>query len=80
MPQPDHIIKIPLPDQDALDEDILKYFEKCQEKLGLIPSVLRAYTINPEKFRNFSAFYNYTNRMAHGLDMIPNREYHKMDR
>ena len=27
-----------------------------------------------------AAFFNYTNRMAHGLDMMPNREYHKMDR
>ena len=59
MPQPDHIVKIPLPDQDTLDEDILKYFGKCKEKLGLIPNVLRAYSVNPEKFRNFSAFYNH---------------------
>ena len=27
-----------------------------------------------------AAFFNYTNRMAHGLDMIPNAEYHAMDR
>ena len=59
MPQPDHIVKIPLPDPDTLAEDILKYFDKCEEKLGLIPNVLRAYSINPEKFRNFSAFYNH---------------------
>jgi uncharacterized peroxidase-related enzyme len=59
MPQPDHIVKIPLPDQDTLAEDILKYFGKCEEKLGLIPNVLSAYSINPEKFRNFSAFYNH---------------------
>jgi len=58
MPQPDHIIKINLPDQDSLDEDIQKYFDKCQEKLGLVPNVLRAYTVNPEKFRTFSALYN----------------------
>ena len=59
MPQPDHIVKIPIPDQDTLAEDILKYFGKCEEKLGLIPNVLRAYSVNPEKFRNFSAFYNH---------------------
>ena len=58
MPQPDHIVKIPLPDPQALAEDILKYFDTCEEKLGLIPNVLRAYTVNPEKFRNFSAYYN----------------------
>lgn len=27
-----------------------------------------------------AAFYNYTNRMAHGLDMMPNEEYHNLDR
>ena len=27
-----------------------------------------------------AAFFNYTNRMAHGLDMMPNAEYHRLDR
>jgi uncharacterized peroxidase-related enzyme len=27
-----------------------------------------------------AAFFNYTNRMAHGLDMMPNAAYHGMDR
>ncbi len=27
-----------------------------------------------------AAFFNYTNRMAHGLDMMPNAQYHTMDR
>lgn len=27
-----------------------------------------------------AAFFNYTNRMAHGLEMMPNREYHAMNR
>ena len=59
MPQPNHIVKISLPDQGTLSEDILEYFSKCEEKLGLIPNVLRAYSVNPEKFRNFCAFYNH---------------------
>jgi uncharacterized peroxidase-related enzyme len=59
MPQPDHIVKVSLPDQGTLSEDILEYFNKCEEKLGLIPNVLRAYSVNPEKFRNFCAFYNH---------------------
>lgn len=58
MPQPDHIVRIPLPDRDSLDEDIQKYFDICEEKLGLVPYVLQAYTGNQEKFRNFSKFYN----------------------
>lgn len=59
MPQPNHIVKISLPDQGTLSEDILEYFSKCEEKLGLIPNVLRAYSVNTEKFRNFCAFYNH---------------------
>ena len=27
-----------------------------------------------------AAFFNFTNRMAHGLDMMPNPDYHAMDR
>lgn len=27
-----------------------------------------------------TAFFNYTNRLAHGLEMMPNRAYHGMDR
>jgi uncharacterized peroxidase-related enzyme len=27
-----------------------------------------------------AGFFNYTNRMAHALEMMPNREHHKMDR
>jgi uncharacterized peroxidase-related enzyme len=29
---------------------------------------------------DIAAFFNYTNRMAHGLDMIPNTEYHARNR
>lgn len=58
MPQPTHVVKIGLPDEDGLDADIRKYFGKCVEKLGLVPNVLRAYTPNAAKFRTFTAFYN----------------------
>ena len=58
MPQPGHIVRVPLPDPETLDEDTRKYFAICEEKLGLVPNVLRAYTGNIEKFRNFTAFYN----------------------
>ncbi len=58
MPQPDHIVKIDLPDHQDLDEDIQKYLEICIEKLGMVPNVLTAYTAKPEKFRTFGKFYN----------------------
>ena len=58
MPQPNHIIKLKLPNLENLDRDTQKYLQICEEKLGIVPNVLRAYTGNPEKFRNFTAFYN----------------------
>jgi len=58
MPQPKHIVKVKLPDAKTLDAETKKYFRICVEKLGLVPNVLRAYTGNIEKFRNFTAFYN----------------------
>ncbi|MEK9726326.1 MAG: peroxidase-related enzyme [Rhodospirillaceae bacterium] len=58
MPQPDHIVKIALPDTDDLDNDIRKYLDICVEKLGLVPNVLAAFTAKPVKFRTFGRFYN----------------------
>ena len=47
-----------LPPVDPLPGDIQKYFDICDEKLGLVPNVLRAYTFDIDKFRAFSAMYN----------------------
>lgn len=60
MPQPERIIAldIPLPDPAALDPDMRRYFEICQEKLGLVPNVLRAYSFDQDKLRAFAGLYN----------------------
>ena len=58
MPQPDHIVRVALPDPEDYPEDIAAYFAKCDEKLGMRPNVLQAYTGRPEKFRTFTRFYN----------------------
>lgn len=58
MPQPDHVMKLPVPDEAELDEDIRKYFQVCRDKLGLVPNVLRAYALRPEKLRAFGKMYN----------------------
>ena len=42
----------------CLPPDIVELFDKCQEKLGLIPNVLRAYSFAPEKLRAFNGLYN----------------------
>ncbi|MCP4314988.1 MAG: peroxidase-related enzyme [Hyphomicrobiales bacterium] len=34
------------------------YFDKCQEKLGMIPNVLLAYAFDETKLQAFSTFYN----------------------
>ena len=43
---------------DPLPEDVAELFDKCQQKLGLIPNVLIAYAHNPDKLRAFSQIYN----------------------
>lgn len=47
-----------LPQMDPLPEDTARYFGICQEKLGLIPNVLRAYAFDKAKLDAFSAMYN----------------------
>lgn len=47
-----------LPPADPMDADMQAYFDKCQEKLGLIPNVLVAYAFDQPKLRAFAAFYN----------------------
>ena len=34
------------------------YFAKCEEKLGFVPNVLKAYTFDPAKLAAFVAMYN----------------------
>lgn len=58
MPQPDHVMALPVPDQPELDADMAALFDKCTEKLGFIPNVLRAYSLRPKKLRNFALLYN----------------------
>lgn len=58
MPQPDHVVRIALPEPEEYPEDLAAYFAKCDEKLGMRPNVLLAYTARPEKFRTFTRFYN----------------------
>lgn len=60
MSQPTHLtaLNIDYPETADLPEDMQKYFDICQEKLGLIPNVLLAYRHNPDQFRGFSRFYN----------------------
>lgn len=70
MPQPDHVSIYDLPDFDALDDDTKRYFEVCQEKLGMVPNVLRTFSVNQEKLRAFGAYYNTLMLGASGLSKL----------
>ena len=47
-----------LPMVDPLPEATQKYFDVCQEKLGMVPKVLRAYAFDIDKLNAFTGMYN----------------------
>src|SRR5271157_5515771 len=73
MPQPDHISALPVADPEALDEDLRELFALCTEKLGIVPNVLRAYSLRPQKLRNFVAMYNELMLAPSGLPKLERR-------
>ncbi len=58
LPQLQEISKLPVPDADTLDEDIQKYMAVCEEKLGLVPNVIRAKALRQDSLRTFISKYN----------------------
>ena len=51
------IIALELP-PGKLSAEMQAYFNKCQEKLGFVPNVLKAYTFDMSKLAAFVAMYN----------------------
>ncbi len=70
MPQPDHVSALGAPAASSLDEDIQEVFRKCVEKLGFVPNVLAAYSLRPNKLRNFMAMYNELMLAPSGLSKL----------
>src|SRR6202166_2043370 len=70
MPQPDHISKLGVPDRSELDEDLQQVFSKCVDKLGFVPNVLAAYSLRPQRLRNFMTFYNEIMLAPSGLSKL----------
>ena len=70
MPQPTHISKLGVPDANTLDEDLQVIWKKAQEKLGLVPNVLQAYSLRPQRLRNFMAMYNELMLSPSGLSKL----------
>lgn len=52
------VVALDLPMVDPLPEPTQKYFDVCQDKLGMIPNVLRAYAFDIDKLNAFTAMYN----------------------
>jgi uncharacterized peroxidase-related enzyme len=55
---------------DPLPADTQKYFDICQDKLGLVPNVLQAYAFDIDKLNAFSALYNDVMLGASGLSKL----------
>jgi uncharacterized peroxidase-related enzyme len=70
MPQPDHISKLGVPDRSELDEDLQLVFRKCVDKLGYVPNVLAAYSLRPQRLRNFMTIYNEIMLSSSGLSKL----------
>ena len=47
-----------LPDQRKNPPEIRAVFDKCLEKIGFVPNVLRSYTLRPRKFELFRRYNN----------------------
>ena len=58
LPQLQEISKLPVPETESLDEDIQKYLRVCEEKLGLVPNVIRAKALRQDSLRTFISKYN----------------------
>ena len=52
------VMALALPDEGTLPGPIRAVYDKCVEKLGFVPNVLRAYTLRPKKFELFRQYNN----------------------
>ncbi|WP_208349216.1 peroxidase-related enzyme [Pseudaestuariivita rosea] len=70
MSQNDSPTALDLPMVDPLPEDTQKYFDVCQDKLGMVPNVLRAYAFDIDKLNAFTAMYNDLMLAGSGLSKL----------
>lgn len=66
----DNPTALDLPVVDPLPEQTRKYFDVCQEKLGLVPNVLKAYAHDIDKLNAFTAIYNQLMLADSGLSKL----------
>lgn len=70
MPQPAHVTALPDAPEATLPDDLKPYFQKCRDKLGFVPNVLRAWLLRPEKLRNFIRLYDELMLAPSGLSKL----------
>jgi uncharacterized peroxidase-related enzyme len=70
VPQPDHVSVLGVPDAATLDDDLRAIWAKCVEKLGFVPNVYAAYSLRPQRLRNFIATYNEIMLTPSGLSKL----------
>lgn len=58
MTKPKQPTALDLPMVDPLPEVTQKYFDICQQKLGMVPNVLTAHAFDIDKLNTFTALYN----------------------
>ncbi len=59
-----------LPMVDPLPKETQKYFDICQEKLGMVPNVLQAYAFDIDKLNAFTTLYNDVMLAESGLSKL----------
>src|SRR6056300_158115 len=64
------ITALDLPMVDPLPEKTQKYFDVCQDKLGMVPNVLQAYAFDIDKLNAFTGMYNNLMLAPSGLSKL----------
>jgi uncharacterized peroxidase-related enzyme len=64
------VTALDLPPAEPFDPDMQAYFDKCAEKLGMIPNVLQAYSFDQNKLRTFANLYNELMLAPSGLSKL----------
>jgi uncharacterized peroxidase-related enzyme len=58
MSDKDRVTALTIASEGPLGERLEAYFAKCDEKLGFVPNVLKAYAFSPAKLQAFADMYN----------------------
>jgi len=66
----DDVVALKLPAAIPLSPEMAAYFTKCEEKLGFVPNVLKAYAFDTAKLSAFVAMYNDLMLAPSGLNKL----------